>query len=122
MVAFLLAVPYLIIALGIYTGWRLYKKHKGTPKAYRSVILTVVGTLIALSVFHSLSLGYVGKTPGAAPPAPTVEDFAAEAEAAPPIHDIQRKPVLVDDAEFAAKRDLKADKAAREAKTVDIEK
>lgn len=92
MILLLNYLPYIIIALGVFLCWRSAKKHRGTDKVGKRVVLWAGLTLLALFVFKGVTLTYVGKPVGEKLAVPTVEDLAVKAEEAPPIEDKLLKP------------------------------
>lgn len=92
MVLLLNYLPYLIIALGLYLCYRASVKHKGTDKVGKRIVLWLALTIIAVFALRIVGTTYLGKEVGAKLDTPTVDELATEAEEAPPIRDIQRKP------------------------------
>jgi hypothetical protein len=117
MVLFLNYLPYIIIALALFIAYRCTKKYKGTDKVGKSLVLILSITIIALIGLRAVSNGYLGKAVGAKLETPTVGELATEAEEAPAIKDVQRKPDRTaeeSDKHFAGLTDWRAAKAARE--------
>ncbi len=92
MVLLLNYLPYLIIALGLYLCYRASVKHRGTDKVGKRIVLWLALTIIAVFALRIVSTTYLGKQVGDKLDTPTVDELATEAEEAPPIRDIQRKP------------------------------
>ena len=117
MVLFLNYLPYIIIALALFIAYRCTKKYKGTDKVGKSLVLILSIIIIALIGLRAVSNGYLGKAVGAKLETPTVGELATEAEEAPAIKDVQRKPDRTaeeSDKHFAGLTDWRAAKAARE--------
>lgn len=92
MVLLLNYLPLVIAAIALYLSYYFAKKHRGTDKAGKRVVQTLAVGLILIFVLGAVSNGYLGKAVGDKLAAPTADDLATEAEEAPPMRDVLRKP------------------------------
>ena len=124
MVLFLNYLPLILAFVIAYIGWHYIFKVK--PTTHKRILTGLFGVVAALFLMHiattAVSNAYIGKADNLDKrlPTPTVEEVVAAAEEAPPIRDIQRKPVLTSKEDFDAMTEWR--KIDLEAKTNQIER